>query len=481
MLHTTKHYGIPAAIGAAEFANRQLGLEQKSVGFVPAPVSHTPWQLEAKLWQQAQHKAQLLGQLLVHLSQQTTWLQQQSEPLRSGSNMTSLLVRMLNTISQQPERASEVPLLRHDFMLDQHQNWRWVESNPIAAGMGPLNEQWLSLLRSNSPPASWADNSATLSQAQLLFDAAKLQAERAGHGYPLIVFVVEPVEGNRLDQELLAQALRQLGARVLRKTLPELYTATVSPQHRLQLAEGEADLLYFRTGYNLDDLAADTAAWHQHRTQWQRLRLALCPGIRLQLAGSKWIQTKIQQELAQNPSRLPIPASWDKHDRQQLQNLTVATTPAAELKKATAIQLLQQGWLLKNQQEGGGHLLQTADAIDRIQQGVEPAEGFVLMQRIPALIRTEGVFTQRQGKIKHWPKAISELGLFTVGSSANYGGYLLRTKQAAQLEGGIHKGGAVLDTVQLQPDACCNRWLDSGVNSRAYTATKSHLPTSNAI
>jgi hypothetical protein len=66
------------------------------------------------------------------------------------------------------------------------------------------------------------------------------------------------------------------------------------------------------------------------------------------------------------------------------------------------------------------------------------------------------------------------LGIFSLGEAARYGGYLLRTKTSSSLEGGVHKGFAVLDTVWLETDA------DSESSAEALFAAGSDLSQTEA-
>jgi hypothetical protein len=113
--------------------------------------------------------------------------------------------------------------------------------------------------------------------------------------------------------------------------------------------------------------------------------------------------------------------------------------------------LLKQGYWYKKQQEGGGNVARFAQALQWYQQR---DQADILMAPIEASIRTEPLSKHLQGEHVQHQGHISELGIFTLGSQAIYGGYLCRTKAAQSLEGGVHRGGAVLDLLQL-PSSCC--------------------------
>ena len=69
------------------------------------------------------------------------------------------------------------------------------------------------------------------------------------------------------------------------------------------------------------------------------------------------------------------------------------------------------------------------------------------MAPIAATVRSEPLSKHLQGNIVTQQGHISELGIFTLGVDAGYGGYLCRTKAEQSLEGGVHRGGAGLDLV----------------------------------
>ncbi len=423
-----------------------LGLLDLDGQWLPAPVSLTPYPLSAALWQQAQQAAQLLGLLQLRVAAQLDWLLQQLEPLHPAASLPGQLAHLLRQAPRSVARG--VSLQRHDFILDRTEQWRWVESNPIAAGMGPLNELWLSLLEKQQP-GSYADNPATTTQARLLFDAA---AELAGSVTPNIVFVVEPHEDNVFDQQLLANALQQAGAHVQRVTLVQLQQLVRhNPAGQRSLYDAQQQpmhLLYFRTGYNMADYQCP--GLFELRVQLEQFDLLLCPTISQQLAGSKWLQMRLSQYLQQPAKHAEFAAQFG-FTLAQTRQLAALTLPMAAVDEFTApavAELIAAGWWYKRQAEGGGNVARTEQASLWYQQR-HPGAGDVLMAPIDAQIRPETLDKLVRGQWQSAEGHISELGMFSLGEHAAYGGYLLRTKAAQSLEGGVHKGFAVLDTVVL--------------------------------
>jgi len=434
----------------ALLADAGLGLLDAAGRFMPAPVSLTPYHLTETQWQQALDTGRLLGLLHQRVAQQADWLLSQFSSLKAELSLPGQLAQLLQ-IPRNHHNANAVSLQRHDLMLDQQNQWRWIESNPIAAGMGPLNALWLDLLRAEHPGA-YANNPATAAQADLMFSAA---AQHAGTRQPHIVFVVEAQEDNWFDQQLLADALAQRGAQVQRLTLAQLQQAvdaSACPTGTLHYGPDPLDLLYFRTGYNQADYPS--AQLWQLRLQLEQFDLLLCPTLLQQLAGSKWLQLKLAQYLQQADLHQAFAAQFGFNlaETQQLAALTVPMAAVDELSSAEFDQLITQGWWYKRQAEGGGNVARGAQA-QQWRQVHQPGDGDVLMAPVDPQFRPETLQKLVRGQWQTTPEQdnghISELGIFSLGEDAGYGGYLLRTKTSSSLEGGVHKGFAVLDTVWL--------------------------------
>lgn len=443
----------------AEMADLHIGMLNTQGQFQPVPVALLPWQLTTTQWQQATAAAALLGRLLTAIAADPKFLLQQFQPILAGNSLPAKLAAAYALQHQQalPQKAGGVSLMRHDLMLNQQQQWQWIESNSIAAGMGPLSQQLAVLLQPNQPKL--APNNATELQAGFLFQAALQQAQRRGATAPLIVFVVEAQEDNIFDQQLLADALKTLGALVQRRTIPELrelqQQAIASAAGRsvekagvLQLDGSTVDLLYFRTGYNPADFASEAEL--QWRCQLQQQDVLLCPDLPTQLAGSKWLQLQLSRLLQQVEGRAELTSRFglNQIEIQQLCALTVPAVPLLALAPSQIEQLISEGWWFKKQNEGGGNVARGAQALTLAAQA-KVLDGDFLMAPVLVQQRQEPLWKFQQGLLQQQQPHISELGIFSLGAAAAYGGYLLRTKPATALEGGVHKGHAVLDTVVL--------------------------------
>ncbi|MBN8447029.1 MAG: hypothetical protein J0M22_16325, partial [Gammaproteobacteria bacterium] len=293
-----------------QLIRQQLGLKTKA-GFEPVPVSLTPWKLSKAQFAKAQHLATLLGHVQASAAANPEWLLALLAKLEFSQSVPGQIWRTLRNIypagtestsSTQLVVNRNLMLNRHDFMLDQQQQWQWVESNPIAAGMGPLNAQYLALI-AQYRPGSYAANDAVKVQATLLADAAIAQSrthksrthQSTTHRAPLMLIVVEGDEDNIFDQRLLCDEVQRLGVRVERVTISELMQSELSGNNQLLWQTQPVDLLYWRTGYNPSAELNDDY-WH-FRARLESTAVSQCPTLLGQLTGSKWFQHQFSKAL----------------------------------------------------------------------------------------------------------------------------------------------------------------------------------------
>lgn len=443
---------------AALLQQQGIGLHDPRQGFKAAPVSLTPWQLPRQQWQQAQQAAQTLGLLLEKIAADRSWLLAETAALADSDSIPGAIWRALTRLDATQVNTQQVAVTRHDFMLDQHGSWRWVESNPIAAGMGPLNQRWQQLLQSQQPAMVLADNPAIETQATLLAHATIRQAlmlettralgsadDSTSPDAPLLVMVVEAQEDNIYDQQLLAAAIAQQQVTVLRLTMDQLQQCQIDAKQQLRLPDGRiVHLLYWRTGYNPVDQADDSQL--AFRARLEQVQIAQCPTLSAQLTGSKWLQHRLSNLLLdpKQSQQLAVYFGLDDQELQLLQSLCLPSFAVVELTELHIHSLLAQGYWYKKQNEGGGNVARYAQALLWYQQR-DSAD--ILMAPISANIRTEPLSKHLHGEDVTQQGHISELGIFTLGTAADYGGYLCRTKAEQSLEGGVHRGGAVLDLV----------------------------------
>lgn len=451
---------------AKQLVSQQVGL-QTAAGFVPVPVSLTPWQLSSAQFANARQLAMLLGQIQAKAAMTPEWLLPLTAALQTSATVPGQIWRTLQRLYQKnsglpaaPETALNPNLMlnRHDFLQDQHQQWRWVESNPIAAGMGPLNTRYLAILQqyqlaedltyATTPdyPSHYASNDAIRLQARLLAQAA---LERAGQSatarQPLMLIVVEVQEDNIFDQQLLCDEVQRYGVRVERVSIPKLLHSQIDPQHHLLWQAQQVDLLYWRTGYNLTAELSD--AYWQFRAKLELAEVTQCPTLAGQLTGSKWFQHQFTALLRSDPQAVAKQFVLSSSDIALLQQAVLPSFAVAGITTAQAQQLIAQGYWYKTQQEGGGNVARAEAALTKL---ADADDADLLMAPIDAQVRYEPLCSLRHGKVSVASNHISELGIFSLGDEAMYGGYLCRTKPAQSNEGGVHRGGAVLDTILLR-------------------------------
>lgn len=460
MSHLTAPYGEfkpsptreleSAAAITDELARLELGLMSES-GFSPCAISLTPYRLTAKRWAEANKIATALGILFDAVAIDRVWLSASLAGFSGPQAPITLLGELLNRwlrLSDGDLRATPVNVIRHDFLLDRLGGWKLVESNSIAAGMGPFGELTSKVQQSlcKNRDEHFFSNPATRRQAEELYRSA--QAVR-GVMDPLIIFVVEADEDNIYDQQKLAQSIVDLGGHVLFKTMAELEkNLTATGDYRLRLDELTiVDLLYFRTGYNLEDYGSSVDDVHSlldFRLWLEGHRVALCPSVAMQLSTSKWIQMSLSQL-----DETAISAQFGLNPlNAQVTQRALATDYVLPISSQQANRYLDTNdWLLKGMGEGGGHVQSAHDHNDNSLE-----YGTLLMKKIDAELRTGPVTRLKNGRLQTCFNIQSELGIFTVGSDHHYGGYLLRSKSSAALETGVHKGQGMLDAV-VQDDS----------------------------
>lgn len=437
----------------------QLGLQSNS-GFVPVPVSLTPWQLAPAQFAKAQQLATMLGQIQSRAAANPLWLLSLLEGLQQSQTVPGQIWRTLRrvyaddmwrTSATTHNTSRNLMLNRHDFLLDQQQQWKWVESNPIAAGMGPLNDRYLAVLQTQElqqPHHHYAPNDAITTQAKLLAQAAlasALQHSPADAGKPLMLIVVEAEEDNIFDQQLLCDEVERLGVRVERVTINNLLQSEFADNERLHWQAKPVDLIYWRTGYNP---SADlTDMFWRFRARLEQAAVMQCPNLAGQLTGSKWFQHQLTALLLADPQQVSEHFGIDAKDIAVLTQAVVPSYAVAELKTEAAEALIAQGYWYKTQQEGGGNVARGKAASDKLTHA-DSAD--LLMAPINAVVRQETLTSLRHGNAAMATEHISELGIFSLGDEAVFGGYLCRTKPAKNNEGGVHRGGAVLDTILLR-------------------------------
>lgn len=432
----------------------ELDLATNERKFIPCPISLTPWMLTESQFDRAVFSASALSRLLDKISKNQPML---NRLLSDYTDKTSLLYQLKLIIKNRTEgvlpkvTAKGLNMSRYDFLLNENKEWRLVESNAIAAGMGPFSEKLEYLQRTvfKDRRIEFPDNPAIRSQSETLYKAA---ANINGNRRPNIIFVVQENEDNIYDQAYLSNELVRLGATTRNKTLQQLKQELYSKDKSLFLPEiGQVDLFYFRTGYNLKDYVPLN---HQligrypliELREWiERHQVVVAPNIEQQVTSSKWVQAKLSLK---TPVELTTQFKLTVSDSILINSILNTHHKKIENIWQVKGDLISKNWVVKTQEEGGGNIIIDIDklpAIDRLKTSC------FLMEKIKS-ITTGGVLKFADEKITSVNQTISELGVFVLGEQHQYGGYLLRSKPEHSAEVGVHSGNGFLNLVGFKKD-----------------------------
>ena len=424
-------------------------LKQNDKSFVPCPISLTPWKMSVDEFSLASETAKVLSLVLTSLEKAPVKL---IDLLFDFNDQSSLLYSLKQVLIEQESNgtkslARNLNLSRFDFMLDKNQQWKLIESNTIAAGMGPFSEK-LGRLYANLIPTTSSDVLITPSteiQASTMYHAA---VKNRNCSTPTILFVVEEDEDNVYDQNFLSQALEGKGAKIVRLTLEQLSKRLSGKGKYLQLDSTKyVDLIYYRTGYNIEDYQlknVGTAKKLIQFRQWtEQHRVVVAPSISHQIASSKWIQTKLSHY-----SKRELRELFNLSEKESAYAYAALKTRYQALKSFSQVQaaLASNNWLLKSQGEGGGNI---RTALKTREEFKDYENGSFLMEKIQSTLRSD-VCRINQQKLECGLVATSELGIFVFGDNHQYGGYLARSKPAEKVEAGIHSGDGFIDLVSVE-------------------------------
>ncbi|RJG47629.1 glutathione synthase [Motilimonas pumila] len=448
------------------------------------PFSITPTTLSRKMYRHLRQVTPLLAKLIHRVSEDHDFLQTRLSKMAKAEpffgRLLALHQQAHGALGQRQALARKpLLLLRTDYMDDRKLGAKVIEFNGIAAGMAPFGQratelhhyikrQWPSVYQqwAENPHASPADNQGLIHMAAGIAQAAnRIQshfdpnAEQA----PTFLMVVQENEDNVYDQHLLEDALQQLGIRTVRRTFEQLSKELYSgEQQRLLLAGvGTIDVVYLRAGYQYQDYYSPhreeqvcCQALSQTRLFIEQHYVAVNATFSQQLATSKTMQMLL--------TKLPVTdfARWGLTVTEA--NLVKSVLADMQPVSAATIDWFNRvadhsQWVLKNQGEGGGHCV-FGDAISHTLSQLKEQEydAWALMQRLQPRTRTTPAIAVRDNQASEVSHLVSEIGLFTVFFEGQpmteldgYAGYLIRSKPAAENEGGIHSGQGILDSLVL--------------------------------
>ncbi|KZV97283.1 glutathione synthase [Exidia glandulosa HHB12029] len=381
-------------------------------------------------------------------------------------------------------------IVRSDYLLHNSEgeplSMRQVEFNAIGCAFGPHSQIVGTLHRflfdltgyfGVSPlltPENFPPNYTIPAMASGMADG------HAAYGVPSawVLFIVSEKENNIFDQRWLEYAVVQNhNIRVVRQTYDELLTnASLSPTRQLFIRTPlspepvEIAVVYFRAGWAPSSFPREEHFDARHTLE--RSRAIKCPTLPLQLSGSK----KIQQELAA-PGALesflsdpkygtPLPEESIAAVRATFAGMWGLDALVAERGLETVkVSGARKELVLKPQREGGGNNVYGADIpsfLDTLPQ--DERQAWIAMETIvgPRGLRNHLVRAGVGGTSRFVEEEIvSELGIFgTMLFKESDGkpvevlkdkeaGYLLRTKEIVNNEGGVGVGFSVLDSVVL--------------------------------
>ena len=435
------------------------------------PVSLEPYQISITQWQSLLKTAKAIHKLFLSISDKERFIEKVFEDKSNNDPIVSEWIKLIKdrNSGQYKRLAQSLPIIRHDFILDQHQTWKLVESNSIAAGMGPFSERLIQVQKSIVPEQNvhWVKNPAVekLSQAIVGSDPFKKN---------IIIFVIEKEEDNIFDQFALSQSLASKYNDVYFYTLEELFDllkAQRSQEDKIMIKGiGTVDTIYFRTGYNLVDynMTGDFSSNSLLiRLILESFRVRVCPDMNTQVATSKFVQKyisamsvyKLQKifNLSDNEATLC-------HQALALKYLNVTNLSEKDFNQNTT-------WLLKSGWEGGGStvkvkyqgngVVETVSGKDNnsvqefdLQSFKRIHQGKFLMEQIESnpIATSKMAFNNGFLTIE---SPVSEVGVFLSGEVGDYSGLLIRTRERNTIEAGVHSGSGCIDTLAIYDEKDC--------------------------
>ncbi|KAG5517986.1 hypothetical protein PMAC_000441 [Pneumocystis sp. 'macacae'] len=220
-----------------------------------------------------------------------------------------------------------------------------------------------------------------------------------------------------------------------------------SPHSKIE----EISVVYFRTGYSPDHYTSSNE-WSA-RLLIEESRAIKCPTIMTQLSGCK----KVQQILCEkNIIEKFLPKNPSDALKETFVSIYALDT---DLLNQEAYRLLinnPQNYVLKPQREGGGNNIYGFKILDFLKTTPKSYKQYILMERIHSPSHANIII--KDGEIYHID-GIDELGIYGVILWNNNGtiyyneesGYLLRTKDKSNDEGGIVIGCSSISSCALIP------------------------------
>lgn len=273
----------------------------------------------------------------------------------------------------------------------------------------------------------------------------------------VFLFLVAPDDFNWFDQQKMIDTMwDDYGIISMKMTYEEfMEEGELSSDNRYYVRGKEIAIFYFRSMWNEDHYKTEKH-W-ETRLKIERSKAVKVPNIRHQCINLKYFQQAflnkgvMEKYLTEGESKLV------KSVFAELYQLA----PGADGDKAAQLAFDDpRGWVLKPSREGGGNNIWEEEMLEKLTQlhDSDEREAFVLMQRlnaphVPNRVVRSG--PNERAKLSETFDTTAELGLFCVYVADSHekvlvnevAGPLIRTKPAANNEGGIAIGIGVMDSV----------------------------------
>ncbi|GJQ10546.1 hypothetical protein GpartN1_g2831.t1 [Galdieria partita] len=435
---------------------------------VHAPFALYPSAVPKDCFELAWKLAPLFNLLAFRMSNCPEYLLKHLESLTTIDEFSGKLIQLYKETIQERGRQRQpyqLGILRSDYFIDVVQGkstLKQIELNTIASSFAALGQrvaEWHQVARSLFDKAQTINGDLPpIKNVESFVQAMKEAHSLYNDSESRILFVVQPNERNKYDQEMIRWELwKQFGIQSLRRTLKEIEEQVDRSRlpEKLILVSCNNEripisVVYFRAGYSPDDYPSERE-WNARKIiEWSDS--IKCPSLGLHLVGMK----KIQQVISE-PGELEL-FFQDRPEEAALIRSCFAEQYSLEPSvQHFGIELAQAhpyDYVLKPQREGGGNNLYGNRMLQLIHRASkEELSAYILMK----LLRPKEYpnYLVRNG-VALFGNCISELGIFGVFLSSGDEllfnqpmGHLLRTKWTQQEDGGVAAGNAFLDSPLL--------------------------------
>ncbi len=418
-----------------------------------APFTLTPYPLSKENHQQITKVTEDFQSLMMKVSSNVDFLKEHLEPLKESDGFVRMLLSIFPNELPQPFR---VLISRNDFILHQERKDlllpKQVEFNTISVSFPFLSSQVNQLHRYLFKEEQEIQIEGTNPLGKVAEGLAKASIKYDKTQNPVMLMVVQPGERNVFDQRAIEYLLEEkYQIPTLRMSLEEIFENGKLKEGHLQIHGQTIPLVYFRAGYTPDDYVSSLAIKGRELIEFSSA--IKVPDLPMQLAGSK----KIQQVLSA-PENLQRFVSEEVSEKLRAYFVGLyALANSQEEYQCIEEKILQDPhrYILKPQREGGGSNLYDEEMLKKL-KSMQPSErsAYIVMERINAPTHSSTLVVD---SIAEENQCISEVGRYGVCFSEENqillnedAGYLVRTKQENENEGGVCAGYSCLDSIQIQ-------------------------------